>query len=132
MWRWWYMEEKLIRMEEIVLSLHQLFLLPIIAKQNPLCFPLGWKCCIDPLVGEAKLLTRLEEKCTWNYWNCQYGCISGKKSGILVNRWCVFLSTILLQNESVRNLMHSAIVLNCWPRKSYYILSTGSYWCRKQ
>ena len=64
---------KLIRMEEIVLSLHQPFLLPV---------PLGWKCCIDPLVGEAKLLTRLEEKCTCNYWNCQYGCVSEKNRNL--------------------------------------------------
>ena len=113
MWWWWYMEVKLIRMEEIVLSLHQSFLLPIIAIAKPLCFPLGWKFCIDPLVGEAKLSTRLEEKCTCNYWNCQYGCVSEKKIGILANRWCVFLSTILLPNESVRSLMHPAIVLNC-------------------
>ena len=35
-----------------------------------------------------------------------------KKFGILINRWCVFLSTILLPNESVRSLMHAAIVLN--------------------
>ena len=118
MWWYWYMEVKLIRMEKNVVSLHQPFLLPIIAIEKPLCFPLGWKCCIDPLVGEAKLLTRLEEKCTCNYWNCQYGHISEKNFGILVNRSCVFLSTILLQNESVRSLIHPAIVLNCLPRKS--------------
>ena len=80
LWWWWYMEVKLIRMVEIVLSLHQSFLLPIIAIAKPLCFPLGWKFCIDPLVGEAKLSTRLDEKCTCNYWNCQYGCVSEKKS----------------------------------------------------
>ena len=34
-----------------------------------------------------------------------------KKIGILANRWCVFLSTILLPNESVRSLMHATIVL---------------------
>ena len=87
-------------------------------NRKTLMFSFGMKSCIDPLVGEAKLLTRLGEKCTCNYWNCQYGCISEKNFGILVNRWCVFLSTILLQNESVRSLMHPAIVLNCQPRKS--------------
>ena len=35
------MEVKLIRMEEIVLLLHQPFLLPIIAKEKRLCFHLG-------------------------------------------------------------------------------------------
>ena len=36
-----YMEVKLIRLEEIVLSLHQSFLLPIIAIAKALRFPLG-------------------------------------------------------------------------------------------
>ena len=102
---------KLIRMEEIVLSLHQPFLLPVTAIAKPLCFLLRWKFCIAPFVGGAKLSTRLEEKCTCNYWNCQYGCICEEKFGILTNRWCLFLSTILLPNESVRSLMHATIVL---------------------
>ena len=113
LWWWWYMKVKLIGMEENVLSLHQSFLLYFIALAKPLCFPLGFPFCIDPLVSEAKLSTRLEEKCTCIYWSCQYGRISEKKIGILINPFRVFLSTILFSNESVRSLMHAAIVLNC-------------------
>ena len=129
LWWWWYMEGKLIRMEENVLSLHQSFLLSIIAIAKPLCFPFGWKFCIDPLVDESKLSMRVEEKCTCNYWNCQYGRISEKNQNLsqslvcfLVNYWqeknrnlsqsLVCFLVNYLPNESVRSLMHAAIVVN--------------------
>ena len=108
------MEVKLISVEisrRKYILITSAFLPSIIAIPKHLCFPLGWKFCIDPLVGEAKLSMRLQEKSNCNYWNYQDGQIS-EKSEILVNHWCVFLSTILLPNESVRRHMHAAIAVN--------------------
>ena len=67
---------------------------------------------IDPLVGEANSQRDQKENAPATTGIVSTGEFLKKFFGILVNRWCVFLSTILLPSESVRSLMHAAIVLN--------------------